>query len=141
MEADIEEEEKMINFSKETRQKSIDQMQAETLDLLIIGGGISGAGVAIQAAASGIKTGLLEMQDFAEGTSSRSTKLVHGGIRYLKNLMLKLSQIPSKNGPLSNKLRHIFPSQIPCYCRFMMMKGQRPLICSQSKSPWTFMIS
>ena len=54
MEADIEEEEKMINFSKETRQKSIDQMQAETLDLLIIGGGISGAGVAIQAAASGI---------------------------------------------------------------------------------------
>ena len=84
MEADIEEEEKMINFSKETRQKSIDQMQAETLVLLIIGGGISGAGVAIQAAASGIKTGLLEMQDFAEGTSSRSTKLVHGGIRYLK---------------------------------------------------------
>ena len=65
MEADIEEEEKMINFSKETRQKRIDQMQAETLDLLIIGGGISGAGVAIQAAASGIKTGLLEMQDLA----------------------------------------------------------------------------
>ncbi|PQF22964.1 type 1 glycerol-3-phosphate oxidase [Enterococcus mundtii] len=71
-------------FSKKTRQDNIDHMKQEELDLLIIGGGITGAGVAIQAAASGIKTGLIEMQDFAEGTSSRSTKLVHGGIRYLK---------------------------------------------------------
>ena len=59
-------------------------MQERTLDLLIIGGGITGAGVALQAAASGLETGLIEMQDFAEGTSSRSTKLVHGGLRYLK---------------------------------------------------------
>ncbi|KAA9179619.1 type 1 glycerol-3-phosphate oxidase [Enterococcus durans] len=71
-------------FSRGTRQENIEKMQQEELDLLIIGGGITGAGVAIQAAASGIKTGLIEMQDFAEGTSSRSTKLVHGGIRYLK---------------------------------------------------------
>ena len=71
-------------FSRGTRQESIEKMQHKKLDLLIIGGGITGAGVALQAAASGIKTGLIEMQDFAEGTSSRSTKLVHGGIRYLK---------------------------------------------------------
>lgn len=71
-------------FSRGTRQESIEKMQHEKLDLLIIGGGITGAGVALQAAASGIKMGLIEMQDFAEGTSSRSTKLVHGGIRYLK---------------------------------------------------------
>ena len=71
-------------FSRGTRQESIEKMQHEKLDLLIIGGGITGAGVALQAAPSGIKTGLIEMQDFAEGTSSRSTKLVHGGIRYLK---------------------------------------------------------
>ncbi|HAP7574952.1 TPA: type 1 glycerol-3-phosphate oxidase, partial [Enterococcus faecium] len=71
-------------FSNKTRQDSIQKMQQEELDLLIIGGGITGAGVAVQSAASGIKTGLIEMQDFAEGTSSRSTKLVHGGIRYLK---------------------------------------------------------
>lgn len=71
-------------FSRGTRQESIEKMQHEKLDLLIIGGGITGAGVALQATASGIKTGLIEMQDFAEGTSSRSTKLVHGGIRYLK---------------------------------------------------------
>jgi len=71
-------------FSKKTRQEYIEKLKNEELDLLIIGGGITGAGVAIQAAASGIKTGLLEMQDFSEGTSSRSTKLIHGGIRYLK---------------------------------------------------------
>jgi len=71
-------------FSATTRQQNINRLQNETLDLLIIGGGITGAGVAIQASAMNIKTGLIDMQDFAEGTSSRSTKLVHGGIRYLK---------------------------------------------------------
>lgn len=73
-----------MTFSLEGRQQIINNLKNEQLDLLVIGGGITGAGVAIQAAASGIKTGLIEMQDFAEGTSSRSTKLVHGGIRYLK---------------------------------------------------------
>ncbi len=74
----------MMRFSKETRQRAIEKLQDRTLDLLVIGGGITGAGVALQSAASGLETGLIEMQDFAEGTSSRSTKLVHGGIRYLK---------------------------------------------------------
>ena len=73
-----------MTFSLESRQQAIQNLKNEQLDLLVIGGGITGAGVAIQAATSGIKTGLIEMQDFAEGTSSRSTKLVHGGIRYLK---------------------------------------------------------
>lgn len=71
-------------FSYKTRNEEIQQVQDEEMDLLVIGGGITGAGVAVQAAASGMKTALVEMQDFAEGTSSRSTKLVHGGIRYLK---------------------------------------------------------
>ena len=73
-----------MEFSKESRRLAIEKMQDRQLDLLIIGGGITGAGVALQAAASGMETGLIEMQDFAEGTSSRSTKLVHGGLRYLK---------------------------------------------------------
>ncbi|MFL2105222.1 type 1 glycerol-3-phosphate oxidase [Desemzia sp. FAM 23991] len=72
-------------FSIERRKQDIKALQEETLDVLIIGGGITGAGTALQASASGLKTGLVEMQDFAEGTSSRSTKLVHGGLRYLKN--------------------------------------------------------
>src|SRR5579872_2042314 len=52
-------------------------------DLIIIGGGATGLGVAVDAASRGFKTLLLEQADFAKGTSSRSTKLVHGGVRYL----------------------------------------------------------
>lgn len=74
-----------MSFSIETRQKNIETVKTKQLDLLIVGGGITGAGVAIQASAAGMDTALIEMQDFSEGTSSRSTKLVHGGIRYLKN--------------------------------------------------------
>lgn len=73
-----------MEFSRETRKLALQKMQERPLDLLVIGGGITGAGVALQAAASGLDIGLIEMQDFAEGTSSRSTKLVHGGLRYLK---------------------------------------------------------
>lgn len=71
-------------FSFIDRNKEIEKLKSKKFDLLIIGGGITGAGVALQAAASGLFVALLEMQDFAEGTSSRSTKLVHGGLRYLK---------------------------------------------------------
>ncbi|MEG1735438.1 MAG: FAD-dependent oxidoreductase, partial [Comamonas sp.] len=57
--------------------------QPETYDLAIIGGGATGLGVAVDAAARGFKVVLLESMDFAKGTSSRATKLVHGGVRYL----------------------------------------------------------
>lgn len=60
------------------------QEATREVDLLVIGGGITGAGIALDAQARGIETVLIEMQDFAAGTSSRSTKLVHGGLRYLK---------------------------------------------------------
>ncbi|MDO7906388.1 FAD-dependent oxidoreductase [Paenibacillus sp. JX-17] len=63
-----------------------DHIERETFDILVIGGGITGAGIALDAAARGLKVALVEMQDFAAGTSSRSTKLVHGGLRYLKQL-------------------------------------------------------
>ncbi|MGO8950606.1 MAG: glycerol-3-phosphate dehydrogenase/oxidase [Ktedonobacterales bacterium] len=58
-------------------------MASTPLDVLVIGGGITGAGIALDAVARGYRTGLIERSDFASGTSSRSTKLVHGGIRYL----------------------------------------------------------
>ena len=74
-----------MTFSSETRKETIKNIKTKQLDVLIIGGGITGAGVALQASAAGMNTALIEMQDFSEGTSSRSTKLVHGGIRYLKN--------------------------------------------------------
>ncbi len=61
-------------------------MKTQTFDLAIVGGGINGAGVARDAASRGLKVALIEANDFASGTSSRSSKLVHGGIRYLENL-------------------------------------------------------
>ncbi|MHD0397831.1 glycerol-3-phosphate dehydrogenase/oxidase [Staphylococcus simulans] len=64
------------------------RMKEEDYDVVIIGGGITGAGIALDAADRGMKVALVEMQDFAQGTSSRSTKLVHGGLRYLKQLQV-----------------------------------------------------
>ncbi len=68
------------------RKETIAKLQSEEWDLLVIGGGITGAGIAMDAATRGMKVALVEMQDFAAGTSSRSTKLIHGGLRYLKQL-------------------------------------------------------
>lgn len=72
------------------RTTSISQLKSEPFDLLIIGGGITGAGIALDAASRGLRTALIEKEDFASGTSSRSTKLIHGGLRYLKQLEFAL---------------------------------------------------
>lgn len=65
-------------------------LQNEEYDVVIIGGGITGAGIALDASQRRMKVALVEMQDFAQGTSSRSTKLVHGGLRYLKQAQIKV---------------------------------------------------
>lgn len=75
-----------MSFSARNRSRYIQQLQEETFDLLVIGGGITGAGIALDAIARGLKVCLIEKTDFASGTSSRSTKLIHGGLRYLKQL-------------------------------------------------------
>ena len=59
-------------------------------DIIVVGGGITGSGIALDAASRGMKVLLLEKQDFAAGTSSRSTKLIHGGLRYLKQFNFSL---------------------------------------------------
>lgn len=79
-----------MSFSSLQREKIYEEIKTEPLDLLIIGGGITGSGIALDAAARGINAAVVEMQDFAAGTSSRSTKLVHGGLRYLKQFEVKL---------------------------------------------------
>lgn len=73
-------------FSARNRASYIQQLQTSTYDLLVIGGGITGAGIALDAITRGLKVCLVEKADFASGTSSRSTKLIHGGLRYLKQL-------------------------------------------------------
>ncbi|MBW5445657.1 FAD-dependent oxidoreductase [Cohnella sp. CFH 77786] len=80
----------MQPLSGKHRAESIKQLGEETFDVLVIGGGITGAGIALDAATRGMHTALIDMQDFAAGTSSRSTKLVHGGLRYLKQLEVKM---------------------------------------------------
>tara|TARA_R110001599_G_scaffold7889_2_gene37982 strand:- start:9682 stop:11328 length:1647 start_codon:yes stop_codon:yes gene_type:complete len=74
----------MNNFSFFNREHITKELQSSTFDLLIIGGGITGAGIALDAASRGMKVALIEKNDFASGTSSKSTKLIHGGLRYLK---------------------------------------------------------
>ncbi|MCH2172237.1 glycerol-3-phosphate dehydrogenase/oxidase [Myxococcota bacterium] len=65
------------------RDQTADTLESEVFDLVIVGGGISGAGVAREAARRGLRVALLEAEDYASGTSSRSSKLIHGGLRYL----------------------------------------------------------
>src|ERR671926_1735557 len=65
------------------RQDALERLATERFDVLVVGGGITGAGVALDAASRGLRTALVERHDFASGTSSRSSKLVHGGLRYL----------------------------------------------------------
>nr|WP_298923870.1 glycerol-3-phosphate dehydrogenase/oxidase [uncultured Allomuricauda sp.] len=73
-----------IQFSNLDRKDTIQKVSEETFDLVVIGGGITGGGIALDAASRGMKVVLLEKGDFASGTSSKSTKLIHGGLRYLK---------------------------------------------------------
>ncbi|GAB2509397.1 glycerol-3-phosphate dehydrogenase/oxidase [Paramicrobacterium agarici] len=70
----------------EERAEAIEEMSSKELDVLVIGGGIVGTGSAMDAVTRGLSTGLLEARDWSSGTSSRSSKLVHGGIRYLEQL-------------------------------------------------------
>ena len=72
------------------RGKAIQLLQNQEFDLLVIGGGITGAGIALDAQSRGMSVALIEKQDFASGTSSKSTKLIHGGLRYLKQLKLRM---------------------------------------------------
>ncbi len=73
----------METFSAAARAENLRRLARERFDVLVIGGGITGAGVALDAAARGYAVALVERHDFASGTSSKSTKLAHGGIRYL----------------------------------------------------------
>src|ERR1700690_2218108 len=73
-----------------SRERAIESLTAEVFDLVGVGGGITGAGVALDAASRGYSVALVEKADFAAGTSSRSSKLVHGGLRYLQSFDLGL---------------------------------------------------
>ena len=77
-------------LSPQDRARALSAMQADELDLLIVGGGVVGAGAALDAVTRGLSVGILEARDWASGTSSRSSKLIHGGLRYLEMLDFRL---------------------------------------------------
>lgn len=74
------------------RDEAVARLENEHFDVLVIGGGATGAGIALDAATRGLKVALTERADFSEGTSSRSTKLLHGGVRYLEQAVLKFDR-------------------------------------------------
>ncbi len=98
----------MQNFSALKRNENLLKASSEHFDVLIIGGGITGAGIALDAASRGMKVLLLEKNDFAGGTSSKSTKLIHGGLRYLKQLEFALVRSVGRERVIIHKLaKHI----------------------------------
>jgi glycerol-3-phosphate dehydrogenase len=103
-----------------TRERFLTELeQADKWDIIVIGGGATGLGTALDAASRGFKTLLLEQADFAKGTSSRSTKLVHGGVRYLAQGDIGLVyEALHERGTLIANAAHLVRSQefiIPCY--------------------------
>ena len=75
------------------RERLLGRLRAERFDLLVIGGGATGCGIALDAAARGLRVALVEREDFGSGTSSRSTKLIHGGVRYLELAFKRLDRV------------------------------------------------
>ena len=81
---------KKEDFTYLNRNSIINELKENTFDLVIVGGGITGAGILLDASSRGMKVALIEKGDFASGTSSKSSKLIHGGLRYLKQFELSL---------------------------------------------------
>jgi glycerol-3-phosphate dehydrogenase len=79
-----------VEAPNEQRKKAFETLARETFDVVVVGGGITGTGIARDAALRGLKVALVEKKDFASGTSSKSSKLVHGGLRYLEMAELGL---------------------------------------------------
>jgi glycerol-3-phosphate dehydrogenase len=103
------------------RQTMLQRLAEETFDIVVVGGGITGVGVALDAASRGLRTALVERDDFASGTSSKSSKLVHGGLRYLQQGEVRLvyealheRQRLRRNAP---HLVRILPFMIPILTR------------------------
>src|SRR3981081_2290178 len=103
------------------RATNLRRLADERFDVLVVGGGITGAGVALDAATRGLRTALVERDDFASGTSSKSSKLVHGGLRYLQQREIGLvyeglaeRQVALRNAP---HLVRVLPFLIPLFTK------------------------
>lgn len=105
---------KESSLSTYKRESSVKQLSSQTFDLLVIGGGITGAGIALDAASRGLSIALVDKNDFASGTSSKSTKLIHGGLRYLKQFEIGLvKEVGRERAILHKNAPHVvFPENM-----------------------------
>lgn len=119
-------------LSPEARRRALERLAAETFDVLVVGGGVTGCGAALDAAARGLSVALIEKRDYAAGTSSRSSKLIHGGLRYLERLDIKLVReaLHERRLLLQTIAPHLvrmepflFPLRRPAVDRFVMGSG------------------
>jgi glycerol-3-phosphate dehydrogenase len=119
------------SFSAATRQQNLERLADKEFDLLIVGGGITGVAVARDASLRGFHTALVEKGDFGSGTSSRSTRLIHGGIRYLEYGEFKLVFDASSERRL---MRKVAPRLVrPLAFLYPLYRGQKP-------APWKLRI-
>ncbi|RKN39076.1 glycerol-3-phosphate dehydrogenase/oxidase [Micromonospora endolithica] len=115
-------------LSPERRAADLRRLRAERFDVLIIGGGVTGAGAAVDAASRGLKVALVEARDFAAGTSSRSSKLIHGGLRYLEQLEFHLvHEALTERGLLATRLAPHLVRPVPILVPLPAGQGVRDL--------------
>ncbi|MDP8957584.1 MAG: FAD-dependent oxidoreductase, partial [Actinomycetota bacterium] len=105
----------MLGFSADTRRTALQRMAESELDVLVVGGGITGCGIALDAAARGLSVGLVEKEDFASGTSGRSSRLVHGGIRYLQHYEFGLVQESLRERAILRRIAPHLVRPVPIY--------------------------
>ncbi|MEA3339764.1 MAG: glycerol-3-phosphate dehydrogenase/oxidase, partial [Chloroflexota bacterium] len=119
------------SFSAAGRRENVDRLAQEEFDLLVIGGGITGVAVARDAAMRGFRVALVEKDDFGSGTSSRSTRLIHGGIRYLEYGEFKLVFDACSERRLMRKIAPRLARPLPFL--YPLYRGQKP-------APWKLRI-
>src|SRR6185369_12074073 len=115
-------------FNKRSRPSIFRKLADEKIDLLVIGGGITGASVFRDAAMRGMKVALVEAKDFASATSGRSSKLIHGGLRYIKSLGLGLARESCRERNLHIRLNKRLVRPLPFLVPLYRNKGESRLL-------------
>ena len=122
------------------RAQSLRRLESETFDVVVVGGGITGVGVALDAASRGLRTALVERDDFASGTSSKSSKLVHGGLRYLQQGEIALVyEALAERQRLRHNAPHlvrVLPFLIPVFSKDGVIP--KPLARALGSAMWTY---
>src|SRR5687768_7070063 len=119
----------VVALSAASRRQALADMAARELDILVIGAGVVGAGAALDAATRGLSVGVVEARDWASGTSSRSSKLIHGGLRYLEMLDFRLvSEALRERSLLLNRLAPHLVRPVPFLYPLTGRGWERPYV-------------